>query len=96
MTSTSIRRHKPLSSIGVALLLAVAGGFGTSYTKPARAQFVCANCSTIVQQLLEYVQQLMQYAKQVQQYELQFKQWENMVKSNQFSKKSFQRRPTVF
>lgn len=59
--------------------------------KPAQAQLavVCANCSQLYQQILNYVRQglqyakqLDQYAKQVEEYVLQIKQFENMVKNS--------------
>lgn len=61
-----------------------------SAPKPAQAQLavVCANCSQLIQQILNYVRQglqyakqLDQYAKQVEQYLLQIDQFKNMVKN---------------
>lgn len=64
-----------------ALLAIVLGvGFGSA-PRPAHAQFVCANCSTWLQQLLEYAEQLLQYAKQIEQYQLQIDQYRNQVKN---------------
>lgn len=43
--------------------------------------FVCANCSTIVQQMLEYGQQVYSVGVQVQQYRTQLLQWSNMIQN---------------
>src|SRR3954466_7811896 len=48
--------------------------------KPARAIF-CANCSTIVQQMMEYAQQVYSISVQLQQYQTQIQQYQNMVQN---------------
>lgn len=43
--------------------------------------FACVNCSTIVQQMMEYAQQVYSAGVQVQQYRTQLLQWSNMVQN---------------
>ncbi|MCZ2135883.1 MAG: P-type conjugative transfer protein TrbJ [Burkholderiales bacterium] len=83
MNALSMRLKQQLKTVVLAALVALAGvGTTLPVSKPASAQVVvCANCSDIVTQLMEYAEQLAQYAKQVQQYELQIQQWQNMVKN---------------
>lgn len=49
---------------------------------PARAVvFVCANCSTIWQQIMEYAQQVYSIGVQLQQYRTQILQYTNMIQN---------------
>lgn len=73
----SILQHLT-KALAPALIVLVAGSVPS---KPAQAQLatVCVNCSTIIQQILEYVHQLMQYAKQLEQYSKQVEQYKNQM-----------------
>lgn len=74
-------RHYVGRAIWSTMLAIVLGAGFASAPRPAQAQFVCANCSTWLQQLLEYAEQLLQYAKQIEQYQLQIDQYRNQVKN---------------
>lgn len=49
--------------------------------RAAQAQTVCLNCSTVVQQLMEYAMQAESYRTQLQQYATQAQQYANMVQN---------------
>lgn len=74
------RLHKVLTAVVLGLLVSV--GSLTVAPRKAQAQFVCANCSDLITQLMEYFEQLLQYAKQIEQYNLQVRQWEDMVRNS--------------
>lgn len=89
MKSISKFFRAALLSLSLATVVFVASS--VTAPKPAQAQLavVCANCSQLHQQILNYVRQglqyakqLDQYAKQVEEYVLQIKQFENMVKNS--------------
>jgi P-type conjugative transfer protein TrbJ len=69
----TISRRKLLLGASAVALAAVA-------PRPALA-IVCANCSTIVQQLMEYAQQVYSIGVQLQQYRTQILQYMNMVQN---------------
>lgn len=72
--------HRIFTAVVLGLLVSV--GSLTVAPRQAQAQFVCANCSDLITQLMEYFEQLLQYAKQLDQYNLQIKQWEDMVRNS--------------
>lgn len=59
--------------------LALAAGFVVSAAAPARAQFVCANCSTEISSLMGIAKQAMQYGTQIQQYQNELQRYALMV-----------------
>ena len=81
MNVTSKNRGK-LLSLAVMAGLVFVSSFGAMTPRPAHAQFVCANCSDIFTQLMEYSEQLLQYAKQVQQYQTQLQQYQDQLKNS--------------
>src|SRR4051812_5524421 len=61
---------------------AVAGAVAALRPAPAPAlAVVCANCSTIRQQMMEYAQQVYSIGVQLQQYRTQIQQYMNMVQN---------------
>jgi P-type conjugative transfer protein TrbJ len=68
-------RRRLLSGAAVLALLSAS-------PRPARAvAFVCVNCSTIWQQIMEYTQQVYSIGVQLQQYRTQIMQYLNMVQN---------------
>ena len=87
----SISKFFRAAALSLSLATVVFVASSVTAPKPAQAQLavVCANCSQLFQQILNYVRQglqyakqLDQYAKQIESYVLQIQQFENMVKNS--------------
>lgn len=55
--------------------------FGAAATPSPAWSLVCTNCSSLIQQLIDYAKQLEQYRTQLQSYSTQLSQYRNMVQN---------------
>lgn len=87
----SISKLSKAAFLSLSVSMVVFFASAVTAPRPAKAQLavVCANCSQLTQQILNYIRQGLQYAKQLDQYAkqiesyiLQIKQFENMVKNS--------------
>lgn len=78
----SVFSRKRLHSGIVAALVATTGfSIGASYAPPARAvAFVCVNCSTVWNQMMEYAKAVETSINTAQQLQTQIQQYNNMLK----------------
>lgn len=83
-TSSSLCNRFVRRVRAMVLAVCLAVGLGPLMTAPAHGQFAvaCVNCSSIIQQILEYATQISEFATQVSQYQTQIRQYQNMVQNS--------------